>query len=95
MPIDVPTFRIELNDIRYCMLRAISNRNEELVKLIDNAIDLALKTLPEKIIRVVQEAMVRGVEMAAEKAVEEYYSPGGQGYESILAKLQEGLCQKK
>lgn len=87
MSVDVPILRIELDHIKQSMLHALDIRHGELECAIEKGIDLAYQVLPHIVAERCRAAVVNAVAEATHKALQEHFSPGGAGYEQVVAKV--------
>lgn len=91
MAVDVPIFRIHLSRLEAELLAMVDARHGELRDAIQKGIDLAYHQIPVLVSQRVQAAIEEAVWNATGKALEAYYSPGGEGWDKVMSMVTDSV----
>jgi|WetSurMetagenome_2_1015567.scaffolds.fasta_scaffold105994_3 hypothetical protein len=84
---EIPVLRLELEGIKYSVLTMLDVKHGELQMALERGIDLAYAQLPAIVAERVREGITEAATWATDKAMKEYFGPGGAGYEKIIQQI--------
>lgn len=93
MAVDVPVLRISLERLELSLLSYLETQMGELEVAIREGVRVASEIIPGLVAMRVKEGVLAAVSDATDRALAEYYSPGGAGFEQIrdmVFKMQKG-----